>query len=315
MVDKFNVEKFYDFFDNVASILYDDKELPYIEGMIFAFNRLLDIDNELVIKDDLITQIDKIINEVTKTEFNAEEIRKSVQLGLLKGFKHTRSKNSEMTPDTIGIFIAYLVEKLYKDQKLKNVFDPLIGTSNLISTLLNQLKQDIQVYGIDNDPLKCKLSKSILDLLDFDNEVFVQDTFTFNNGSFDLIVTDMPIDDVEKDGLYFPFGVINHHLDNLSPGGFFISVIENDFFERKGNDVFKKEIDDRADIFGLIKLSDTMFNTNPKSILILRKKGKDITKENKFLLVDLPSFNDIDDLNKTINNINEWFINREVDEL
>lgn len=313
MVDKIKIEQFYDFFDEVANILYDNKEVPYIEGMIFAFNRLLEIDDNLDIEDGLLEKIDKLVSDISEVEINSEEIRKSVQLGLLKGFKHTWSSNSEMTPDTIGLFISYLVEKLYKNIEIKNIFDPLIGTSNLITTLLNQSNRDLLVYGIDNDPMKCTLSKSILDLINYDNEIFSQDTLSFKNGSFDLIVTDMPVDDLEKDGKYFPYEVIKHHLDNLVSGGYFISVIENDFFEKENSDFFKKEIEEKAFTFGLIKLSDSMFNTNPKSILILRKKGKDVAKENKFLLVDLPSFSDIYNLNETINSIDKWFTNREVD--
>lgn len=313
MINKLKIEQFYDYFDDVANILYESKNLPYIEGMIFAFNRLLGIDNDLEVDIELDEQINKLVDVIQEIEINAEEIRKSVQLGLLKGFKHTLESNSVMTPDTIGIFIAYLVEKLYKDMPLKTIFDPLLGTSNLVITIANQLKNSLTVYGVDNDTLKCELSKSFMELVDFDNEVFFQDTFTFRNFLFDLIVTDMPVETgIDKLG-YFPYKVINHHLENLNEGGYFIALIENDFFEKDGNEIFKKEIDDKAYIFGLIKLSETMFKSNEKSILILRKKGVNIEKENKFLLVDLPSFNDKDNLNKTIINIDNWFTNREAE--
>ena len=42
----------------------------------------------------------------------------------------------------------------------------------------------------------------------------------------------------------------------------------------------------------MIKLSETLFKSNPKSILILRKKGEEVQLFKDFLLVDLPSFND-----------------------
>jgi site-specific DNA-methyltransferase (adenine-specific) len=91
-------------------------------------------------------------------------------------------------------------------------------------------------------------------------------------------------------------------------------VIENDFFEQDKMDVFKKEIDDKAHMFGLIKLSDSLFKNAEKSILILQKK---IAKEDKiedFLLIDLPSFEDREGMSLTIKQIEVWFDNRKEEE-
>ena len=81
------------------------------------------------------------------------------------------------------------------------------------------------------------------------------------------------------------------------------------------NNIFtsKSEISSKCHIFGLIKLSETLFKQNPKSILILRKKGANIETPKKFLLVDLPSFNDIEDFNNTINIVDKWFLERKED--
>ena len=52
----------------------------------------------------------------------------------------------------------------------------------------------------------------------------------FDQG-FDLVVTDMPY--INDESNYLPYQVINHHLDGLTDGGFYISVVDNDFFEKK----------------------------------------------------------------------------------
>ncbi|MCK5388135.1 MAG: hypothetical protein KAJ22_02520, partial [Candidatus Izimaplasma sp.] len=142
-----------------------------------------------------------------------------------------------------------------------------------------------------------------------ENEVFFQDTLTYYDQGFSLIVTDLPIS--EDDAEYFPYKVINHHLDSLSDGKYFFALIENDFFEKQGSAIFKQEIDKKAHIFGLIKLNESLFKNNPKSILILRKFGENIKKPKNFLMVDLPSFNDLDNLNNTISQIDLWFEKRE----
>ena len=113
---------------------------------------------------------------------------------------------------------------------------------------------------------------------------------------------------------YLPYKVISHHLDSLKEGGYFISLIENDFFEKENNDIFKKEVEEKGYIFGLIKLSESLFKNNPKSILIIHKKSMNLRKSKDFLLVDLPSFNDIDAFNKIIIQIDSWIKKRE-DEL
>ena len=164
--------------------------------------------------------------------------------------------------------------------------------------------------GLDNDLLKCKISRNVADIMDYDSEMFFQDTLTYYDQGFDLIVTDLPVSEDDKD--YLPYKVINHHLDSLNDGKYFFAIIENDFFEKEDSKIFKNEIDKKAYIFGLIKLSESLFKSNPKSILILRKIGDDVEKPKEFLMVDLPSFSDLDNINNTISQIDLWFEKREV---
>ncbi len=309
MINKLNIEKFYDYFDSIANLLYSNYKLGYLEGMNEAFNFLLDdeFEGEYSLEDmAILKETKQSINDVT---FEREEIRKGVQLGLLKGYKHQYSSNELLTPDTIGIFIGYLIEKLYKDEDLKTIIDPLMGTGNLVFTILNHLNKKTKIFGLDNDLLKCKISRNVSDLLEYDNEMFYQDTLTYFDQGFDLVVTDLPVS--EDDNEYFPYKVINHHLDSLKDGKYLFAIIENDFFEKKDSKIFKEEIDKKAYIFGLIKLSESLFKNNPKSILILRKFGESIQKPVNFLLIDLPSFNDLDNLDKTISQIDLWFEKRE----
>lgn len=46
-----------------------------------------------------------------------------------------------MTPDTIGLFISYLVNKFMADKKELTILDPALGTGNLLFTVLNQLSE------------------------------------------------------------------------------------------------------------------------------------------------------------------------------
>ena len=308
MINKLNVEKFYDYFDEVANLLYQNYQKTYLEGMNEAFNLLLDDNFKEEYSEEDIEILKDAKSKISSIEFLREEVRKGVQLGLLKGYKHAYMSNSLITPDTIGIFIGYIIEKLYKNQKLENVLDPMIGSGNLVFAALNHMKKNVKIYGVDNDLLICNLARNVADLLEYKNEIFYQDTLSYYDQGFDLILTDLPI---VEDADYFPYKAINHHLDSLTIGGYFITLIENDFFEKKDIKIFQEEINKKAYMFGLIKLSETLFKNNPKSILLIRKKKENEVPPKKFLLVDLPSFNDTDGINNSIIKIDEYFKSRE----
>ena len=94
MVNKKHIESFYDYFDEVAEILYHNYQKAYIEGMNEAFNFLLDEEFEGDYSQEDIEKISTLKENLEKTKFEREEVRKAVQLGMLKGYKHTFSSNS-----------------------------------------------------------------------------------------------------------------------------------------------------------------------------------------------------------------------------
>ncbi len=308
MINKQNIEKFYDYFDEVSNLLYQNYQKTYLEGMNEAFNLLLDdkFKEEYRVEDIETLRVAK--SKISSIAFDREEVRKGVQLGLLKGYKHAYMSNSLITPDTIGMFIGYIIEKLYKNQKLESILDPMIGSGNLVFAALNHMKKNVKIYGVDNDLTICNLVRNVADLLEYKNEIFYQETLSYFDQGFDLVLTDLPITDDED---YFPYKAINHHLDSLTSGGYFIVLIENDFFEKKDIKIFQSEVNKKAYMFGLIKLSETLFKNNPKSILLLRKKVLDEIPPKEFLLIDLPSFTDTNGINNSIIKIDEYFKKRE----
>ena len=309
MANKLNIEKFYDYFDEVANIIYNHNKLNYIEGMNHAFNFLLDHELDVNLLDEEKGKIVKAKEAVESVEFQPEEIRKAVQLGILKGLKHAYMSNATMTPDTIGLFLSYLIDKLYDKKEIKTVLDPMIGTGNLVYTILNQLKMEVEVTGIDTDITLCRLSRNFGDLLNIENQIYYQDGLSYFGEGFDLIVSDFEI--AEKKSPYLPYQMINHHLASLKNGSFMLILIENDFFEQAQASIFREEVMKQANIFGIIKLSETMFAKNPKSILILEKNvNQSVKKQSDFLIVDCPSFTDHEAFTQTINKIDQWFLAR-----
>lgn len=302
-----NIELFYDYFDHIAMHLYDLDKHPYLESMNLAFQYLLEDQMDYPLDQDGLAFVEAEKDRIVNVEFEPEEIRKAVQLGLLKGYKHMNVSNAFLTPDTIGLFLSYLIKKLYK-KPIRFLLDPMIGSGNLTYTILNDLQEDAKVLGVDKDPLKCELARNLGDLMDYENQIFMQDTLSFFANEMDLIVFDLPIQ--EEKVPYLPYQIVSHHLDSLAKEQFMFVLIENDFFEQDKMDVFKKEVDEKAHMFGLIKLSDTLFKNAEKSILILQKKQAKEDKLDDFLLIDLPSFEDQEGMATTIQQIELWFHNR-----
>ncbi|QMS84765.1 class I SAM-dependent methyltransferase [Candidatus Xianfuyuplasma coldseepsis] len=305
-MDQSNIERFYDYYDRIADRLYREYKKPYLEGMNEAFNLLLDDEMKDEYKEEDINDFISWKQEIVDVEFSREDIRRSVQIGMLKGYKHTYSTNALITPDTMGMIIAYFIQKLYKEQP-QTIFDPLVGSGNLVYTIANVLKQDIMVYGVDNDFLKCQLSRNLGDLMDIENAMFFQDTFTYYHQHMDVIVTDMML---HNDGTYMPYQVLNHHIDALRENGYLFAIIENDFFEQEGANIFRQEIQKKGQIFGLISLDKRLFSNRPKSILILRKKIQETNEQNDFLLIEMPPFTDQDGMENTLQQVDQWIAAR-----
>lgn len=304
------IEIFYDYYDGVANILYEHYKLSYLDGMNEAFHLLLDDTLKGSYDQEHIDQMRTLKNQITDVAFERENIRKSVQLGMLKGYKHTYSSNSLITPDTIGLFVSYLIKKFYQNKELETIFDPLVGSGNLLYTIANQIEDYLVLFGIDNDRLKCDLARNLGDLLDYEANIYFQDTLTFYHTDYDVLVTDLPI---STERPYKPYQFLNHHIDSVKPGHYAFALIENDFFEQEGANTFKEEISRKAQIVGLVKLPDELFKTHPKSIFILRRHTPNSTPLDGFLLVDLPSFYDEDGMTNILHQIDQWIATRKDD--
>ena len=57
-------------------------------------------------------KLNQIYDQLVGVDFTVEDVRKAMQAIFLKGFKEMRILNGNTTPDTLGIFIAYLIHKV-----------------------------------------------------------------------------------------------------------------------------------------------------------------------------------------------------------
>ena len=257
-----------------------DKLLEMTVRNILAGEVVCDIDDL-----DKEEELEEIYAKIKDVDFSAEDVRKAMQSIVLRGFKEMRIPNGNTTPDTLGILAAYLITKIHKEKEL-SILDPLCGTGNLLFTIANYLDKKTKLFAIDDNEWMTKITALTADLLDYPVEVYYQNTMSLQLSNIDSIVFDMPHSEY-IDGKYFPYEAILHFVNELKEDGSMIAIVENDFFDYDSNQEFKNN------------------QARPKLILVLQKRQ---LKDAKCFMVKLPSFNDVEDFNNALRDIEAWFL-------
>lgn len=300
------LELFYDVLDESINFLYEQTHKNYLELIMMTSQNILagEVLNDL--DEEAIQKLEKIYKSLENIDFGVEEVRKALQAIILKGFKEVRVSNGATTPDTLGIFIAYLISRFNDSENKKiNILDPLCGTGNLLFSISNHLDLEVMLYGCDHNETMIQLTKLSADLLNQPIELFFQDALTLRLKEMDFITFDMPTCEIEN-GMYFPYEMVLRQALALKDDGYMFAIMPTNFFDFDKESKFKEAMLELLSIVGIIELPDSMFISNPKSIIIFKRAMVD---SKKCLLVKLPSFKDAKELNKSLVQIETWFEN------
>jgi site-specific DNA-methyltransferase (adenine-specific) len=309
MLKNNNIEIIYDAVDGYATLLYETASTPYLQGVAQACSAILAGSAGPEVPEASRRKAAAVLKPALNREFQKEEARRALQLCFLKGFKHVRRPNTDITPDGVGILVGYLIGKLVPGNDGLVLFDPLVGTANLLVAAANHLERPTTLYGVENDMVSYKLAEALFLMTDAGDEVFLQDTFSFSGLSADVVLTDFPPSTVADDGAYFPYEVIRQHRRNLKPDGWFVGVIANDFFSLPGAEGFRKTIAGDWNVVGLVKLPDAMFKGTGRSILILQNAAGGAKPPARSLVAEIPSFEDGEAAERAVAAIGAWFDN------
>lgn len=72
-----------------------------------------------------------------------EDMRKAIQIAILKGMRKSAQPNHQMTPDTLGLIVSHFVEQCFEEElkdRTISLVDPALGTGNLLFTVMNALE-------------------------------------------------------------------------------------------------------------------------------------------------------------------------------
>jgi len=319
------VTELYTWIDETTTEIENQIEESYLDSLLDTLEALFynevqrDEDNELLVKI-----IEQKLSKVNIDSYSVETIRKSIQLALLKAMKEHTQHQHLMTTEAVAIIIGYLADKLVGNHKEKiTLFDPASGTGNLLFVVMEQLKQELEVYASEVDPLLLKLSLVNANLQKKEIEFFHQDSLSpLLIDPVDLIVTDLPVgyypDDVqaseyelksEEGHSYSHHLFIEQSLKHTKPDGFLVFIIPETLFTSDQSDKLHKFIQAYAKIVGVIQLPETAFTSkeHAKSVLILQKNGISEKVYKQPLLVKLPSFSNAEAMEDIFEQMNMWF--------
>lgn len=320
-----SIEKVFQLLDQTAVIIEEECDCTYLEALAetaenIFHNSILQEDLSEMTKKRLLKQYDTI----SFKQFDGETIRKAFQLAILKGMKQNTQSNHQMTPDSIGLFVSYLVRKCTEGKEQFRLFDPAVGTGNLLFTILQQFeKETIESIGCDVDDTLVKLAYSGANLVQCPVELYNGDSIKpLLIDPVDIVVSDLPVgyypDDVrandfevkaEEEHTYAHHLFIEQSVGHLKAGGYGIFIIPNSIFESSQATLLQSFLKKHTHIQGLIALPLSLFKNEAaaKSILLVQKKNDDLKAPKNALLVQLPKMSDASAMQNILKQMDEWF--------
>lgn len=155
--------------DDSSKLLKEELEMPYLEALIHSAENLIDkgsvYNEDDIISEKVVKELESLYKTTNLDRMDSETIRKAMQLAMLRGIKEDYVQpNHQMTPDSIGSLIAYLIEIIAEPKNEIHIADLAVGTGNLLLTIHHFLKQApnrmIELSGVDNDELMLSLAST-----------------------------------------------------------------------------------------------------------------------------------------------------------
>lgn len=317
------VERLFTVFNETTSIIQEELSCSYLEALAETGENLF---HGTVLQDEIselnAKRLKKSYEAIKLDAFSREEIRKAFQLAILKGMKENVQPHHQMTPDSVGMLIGYLVLKFVRKPAFR-LLDPAVGTGNLLATVINQqVQKQIEAAGLEIDDVLIKLAYVNANLQEHSIQLFNQDSLqqVFIE-PVDAVVSDLPVgyypDDIRaadyelaaSEGHSYSHHLFIEQSMNLTkPGGYLFFIIPNGLFESPEAPKLREYLKKNAHIQGILQLPLSMFKSSQaaKSILILQKAGEGAAPPKQALLAELPSLSNQAGTEKILTQINQW---------
>ncbi|MFT9820996.1 class I SAM-dependent methyltransferase [Lysinibacillus sp. NPDC056185] len=286
-----NIEKLFGMLNEHAEKIEKEHNVTLLEGIL----------------DGLEAWLDEEVN-FSQEGATKEDVRKAIQIAVLKGMRKGSQPNHQMTPDTLGLLVGYFVEQLFAERletEKISILDPAVGTGNLLLTVMNLLDGKTEATGVEVDELLIRIAAATADLTEQPVSLFRQDALQdLLVNPADAVVCDLPVgyypnEDIALDyelcaseGMSYAHHLfIEQSINYTKDGGYLFFLAPTHLFESEQSKQLHKYIQKHAWIQAIIQLPDTMFANKAleKSIVILQKQGKEFNAPKEVLLAKVPN--------------------------
>lgn len=307
-----NFEQIFGFINGRAEELVKSQEMDYLDGLLQALEDTLDGKYEWQVEG------------MTK-----EDMRKAIQIAILKGMRKSSQPNHQMTPDTLGLLVGYFVEQFFEKEMASGVItvlDPALGTGNLLMTVMNAMDGKINATGVEVDELLIRLAAATADLVEQPVTLFRQDSLEkLLVDPVDAIVCDLPVgfypnEEVALDfelcaaeGLSYAHHLfIEQSLNHTKEGGYAFLLVPANLFESEQAKQLHKYLKGNAWIQAVIQLPENMFSSraHEKSIVILQKQSSQLKAPREVLLAKVPNMSNKQALAMFFEKVQMWKENK-----
>ena len=307
-----NFEQIFGFINGRAEELVESQEVDYLDGLLQTLEDTLDGKYEWQVEG------------MTK-----EDMRKAIQIAILKGMRKSSQPNHQMTPDTLGILVGYFVEQFFEKEMANgviSVLDPALGTGNLLMTVMNAMDGKINATGVEVDELLIRLAAATADLVEQPVTLFRQDSLEkLLVDPVDAIVCDLPVgfypnEEVALDyelcaaeGLSYAHHLfIEQSLNYTKEGGYAFLLTPANLFESEQASQLHKYLKGHAWIQAVIQLPENMFSSraHEKSIVILQKQSSQLKAPREVLLAKVPNMSNKQALAMFFEKVQMWKENK-----
>ena len=317
------VEQLFNWLDETTNIIESHLDEPYLDSLSETMDTVFYQEPHGEFDDILRKKLNTALDKLKKINYNQQDLKKALQLAVLKGMKGSVQEQHVMTPESIGLIVAYLAKKLMEHREGIRIFDPAVGTGTLLMTVMEQLPQQKEVFASEVDPTLIQLAASSANLLEKKIEFFHQDSLApLLLDPVDLVVADLPVgyypDDVraqdyelkaENGHSYAHHLFIEQSLKYTKEAGYLIFIIPDFLFTSDQAEQLSRYLKEHAHIVGLLRLPESIFKSprNVKGILVLQKKGENTKSPKQPLLVQLPSLKNHSAMADILGQMNRWF--------
>lgn len=286
--------------------LHDENGQSYIENLGLAMEEIYTNQRDLLEQSTL------------------QERRNAFQFAYLSLLKEeVIQPNHQMTPDSIGFILSYLVNLFNKNRESLNIVDIASGTGHLSATINEQNQEKTVMHHlIEVDPVLQRVSIHLANFLEIPFDVYPQDAIMpLPLEEADVIVGDLPVgyypvDERSKEmklgfsegHSYSHYLLLEQAVTATKPGGYVFLIVPTKLFEGEEVKQLQKYIATETEMQAFLNFPNSLFKTEQsrKSLLILQKKDQGNTKSVEVLLANIPDFKAQSQLQTFLSEVDEW---------